>query len=73
MEKELKGLEKLGQGNKFLTTRLKHSLISVNGEDSKSKINELDVSQLPSGTYNFVISYDGKSINKKVIKQWESY
>ena len=44
-------------------------VIRVKEEQLKSKITQLDVSQLASGLYNFVITYDGKSINKKVIKQ----
>ena len=44
-------------------------VIRVNKNQLKSKINQLDISQLASGLYNFVITYDGKSINKKVIKQ----
>ena len=44
-------------------------VIRVKEDQLKSKINELDVSQLASGLYNFVITYDGKAINKKVIKQ----
>jgi len=44
-------------------------VIRVKEEQLKSKINQLDISQLALGLYNFVITYDGKSINKKVIKQ----
>ncbi len=44
-------------------------VIRVKEDQLKSKINQLDVSQLASGLYNFVITYNGKSINKKVIKQ----
>lgn len=44
-------------------------VIRIKESQLKSKINELDVSQLASGLYNFVITYDGKAINKKVIKR----
>ena len=40
IEKELKGLEKLGQGNKFLTTRLKHTILSINGDYEQKTIRE---------------------------------
>ena len=40
MEQELKGLEKLGQGNKFLTTRLKHTILSINGDYEQKTIRE---------------------------------
>ena len=46
-----------------------HLVIRIKQNQLKSKINQLDISQLASGLYNFVITYDGKSINKKVIKQ----
>ena len=46
MEKELKGLEKLGQGNKFLTTRLKHTILSVNGDYEQKTIREFVDNQL---------------------------
>tara|TARA_R110001592_G_scaffold178490_2_gene419537 strand:- start:584 stop:1057 length:474 start_codon:yes stop_codon:yes gene_type:complete len=44
-------------------------VIRVNESQLKSKINQLDISQLAAGLYNFVITYDGKAINKKVIKR----
>tara|TARA_B100001123_G_C15197877_1_gene982096 strand:- start:263 stop:1018 length:756 start_codon:yes stop_codon:yes gene_type:complete len=37
---ELKALEKLGSTSKDITTRLKHSILSVDGESDKSKIND---------------------------------
>ena len=40
MQQELKGLEKLGQGNKFLTTRLKHTILSINGDYEQQTIRE---------------------------------
>ena len=46
IEKELKGLEKLGQGNKFLTTRLKHTILSINGDYEKKTIREFVDNQL---------------------------
>ena len=44
-------------------------VIRIKRNQLKSKINQLDISQLASGLYNFVITHDGKAINKKVIKQ----
>ena len=44
--KELKGLEKLGQGNKFLTTRLKHTILSINGDYEQKTIREFVDNQL---------------------------
>ena len=46
MEKELKGLEKLGQGNKFLTTRLKYTILSINGDYEQKTIREFVDNQL---------------------------
>ena len=46
IENELKGLEKLGQGNKFLTTRLKHTIPSINGDYEKKTIREFIDNQL---------------------------
>tara|TARA_R110002167_G_scaffold324398_1_gene530455 strand:- start:8646 stop:9407 length:762 start_codon:yes stop_codon:yes gene_type:complete len=46
IEKELKGLEKLGQGNKFLTTRLKHTILSINGDYEQKTVREFVDNQL---------------------------
>ena len=46
IEKELKGLEKLGQGNKFLTTRLKHTILSIDGNYEQKVIREFVDNQL---------------------------
>lgn len=46
ISKELEGLEKLGQGNKFLTTRLKHTILSVNGDYEQKTIREFVDNQL---------------------------
>ena len=46
IDKELKGLEKLGQGNKFLTTRLKHTILSINGDYEQKTIREFVDNQL---------------------------
>jgi len=35
----------------------------------KENATEIDISSLPAGVYNFVIIYNGKSINKKVVKK----
>ena len=40
MEQELKGLEKLGKGNSSLTTRLKHTILSVDGDYDVKKVRE---------------------------------
>jgi len=44
-------------------------IVHVKPEYMKSKFNELNVSNVPPGVYNIVITYDGKTINKKVIKK----
>ena len=44
-------------------------IIKVKSNQLHKEVNQLDVSQLPNGVYNFVVTYEGKSINKKVIKQ----
>jgi hypothetical protein len=44
--KELKGLEKLGQGNKLLTTKLKHTILSINGDYEQKTIREFVDNQL---------------------------
>ena len=46
IEKELKGLEKLGQGNKVLTTKLKHTILSINGDYEQKTIREFVDNQL---------------------------
>jgi hypothetical protein len=46
IEKELEGLKKLGQGNKFLTTRLKHTILSINGDYEQKTIREFVDNQL---------------------------
>ena len=46
IDKELKGLEKLGQGNKFLTTRLKHTILSIDGNYEQKVIREFVDNQL---------------------------
>ena len=40
MEKELKGLEKLGQGSASLTTKLKHTILSIDGDYDKKTVRE---------------------------------
>ena len=44
-------------------------VIKVKSNQLHKEINQLNVSQLPNGVYNFVVTYEGKTINKKVIKQ----
>ena len=46
IENELKGLKKLSQGNKSLTTRLKHTILSINGDYEQKTVREFVDNQL---------------------------
>ena len=44
-------------------------VIMIKPAQLRARVNQLDISHLAPGIYNFIIMYDGKSINKKVVKQ----
>jgi len=44
-------------------------VIQIRSTQLKSRINQLDITNLPAGVYNFVITYDGRAVSRKVVKQ----
>ena len=59
IEQELKGLSKLSKNNTpTVTTRLKHQIISVNGETEKVKIREF--------IDNYLLAQDSRALREKI-------
>jgi len=59
IEQELKGLSKLSKNNSpTVTTRLKHQILSVNGEDEKPKIREF--------VDKFLLAQDSRALREKI-------
>ena len=45
----------------------------IPSDESRIKTNQVDMSLLSTGIYNFAITSEERIVNKKVIKQWENY
>ena len=59
IEQELKGLSKLNKNNSpIVTTRLKHQILSVNGEDEKPKIREF--------VDKYLLAQDSRALREKI-------
>ena len=59
IEQELKGLEKLNKTNSpVVTTRLKHQITSVNGEEEKPKIREF--------VDNYLLAQDSRALRERI-------
>jgi len=54
MSQELKGLEKLGKGSTFLTTRMKHTILSIDGNYDTIKVREF--------VDNYLLARDSKAL-----------
>ena len=61
IEQELKGLSKLNKKNTpTVTTRLKHQITSINGEEDKSKIREF--------VDNYLLAQDSRALRERIKK-----
>jgi hypothetical protein len=59
IEQELKGLSKINKDNSStITTRLKHQILSVNGETEKSKIREF--------IDNYLLAQDSRALRERI-------
>jgi len=59
IEQELKGLSKINKNSSpIVTTRLKHQILSVNGEDEKPKIREF--------VDNFLLAQDSRALREEI-------
>jgi len=59
IEQELKGLSKLSKNNSpTVTTRLKHQILSVNGEDEKPKVREF--------VDNYLLAQDSRALREEI-------
>jgi hypothetical protein len=59
IEQELKGLSKINKNNSStITTRLKHQILSVNGETEKSKIREF--------VDNYLLAQDSRALRERI-------
>jgi hypothetical protein len=59
IEQELKGLSKINKNNSStITTRLKHQILSVNGETEKPKIREF--------VDNYLLAQDSRALREKI-------
>ena len=59
IEQELKGLSKINKNSSpIVTTRLKHQILSVNGEDEKPKVREF--------VDNFLLAQDSRALREEI-------
>lgn len=59
IEQELKGLSKINKNSSpVVTTRLKHQILSVNGEDEKPKVREF--------VDNFLLAQDSRALREEI-------
>lgn len=59
IEQELKGLNKINKNSSpIVTTRLKHQILSVNGEDEKPKVREF--------VDNFLLAQDSRALREEI-------
>ena len=59
IEQELKGLSKINKNSSpIVTTRLKHQILSINGEDEKPKVREF--------VDNFLLAQDSRALREEI-------